>query len=532
MVNSIGSLIRRLVNRGGEVVTAAASEAAPPVKGHMIEETLGPIGIGRENRWLEWPAIEGEVLRTLREIGFARQRNFHDPDWQSAVATMSAEWRRRVRQLAGLTPDLCPEQANDALDELLFLNRYKHVLAPVFRQLKACRVLFVGQCYYYNWYLSRKLREHGWRADLYDWDTSPASQIYYHGQDFKVGAPGLENTTELLSFYLRALYDYDVFHFANSRGISFDSTLQVWFAGNFDPGAEIYLLKALGKIIVYTNNGCLDGVSQTAFSNWGPTSVCSICKWQEEPTVCSDERNLSWGMFRNSVADFQCLLGGNRVDFNDDLRVHEVPEAYCLEPAIWDPSMAIPASFRLPAAATGTVRLYHAVGNREERTRKDGANVKSTHVYLPIIEKMRQEGVRVELISPSGVPNLEVRFLQMQSDIVLEMLTYGWFGTNVREAMMLGKPVVCFIRPEWLVDLRREIPAYADELPIISATPETVEVELRRLIENPQLRESIGRRSREFALKWHSSAVAARRFDEIYCRLLSGDPLLRRTAAP
>jgi glycosyltransferase involved in cell wall biosynthesis len=107
------------------------------------------------------------------------------------------------------------------------------------------------------------------------------------------------------------------------------------------------------------------------------------------------------------------------------------------------------------------------------------------------------------------------------------MLTYGWFGANAREAMMLGKPVICYIRPEWLESVREEIPDYARELPIISATPDTVEGILRDLIADPEKRHKIGARGRAFAVKWHSAEVAGRRFDEIYSRLLSGDPMLR-----
>ncbi len=83
------------------------------------------------------------------------------------------------------------------------------------------------------------------------------------------------------------------------------------------------------------------------------------------------------------------------------------------------------------------------------------------------------------------VPNREVRFTQVQADIVVDMLTFGWFGSNVREAMMLGKPVVCYLRPEWLERMRREIPDYIDELPIVSATPETVEDVLKDLVARP-----------------------------------------------
>ena len=79
----------------------------------------------------------------------------------------------------------------------------------------------------------------------------------------------------------------------------------------------------------------------------------------------------------------------------------------------------------------------------------------------------------VELDFVHDVPNSEVRFTQGQADIVVDMLTFGWFGANVREAMMLGKPVVCYLRPEWLESMRKRVPDYIDELPVVSATPET-----------------------------------------------------------
>ena len=51
------------------------------------------------------------------------------------------------------------------------------------------------------------------------------------------------------------------------------------------------------------------------------------------------------------------------------------------------------------------------------------------------------------------------------------------------------------------------------------------------LIGNPDKRQEIGRRSRAFALKWHSAQAAGRRFDEVYRRLLAGNPLIRETSA-
>ncbi|HYW56847.1 MAG TPA: glycosyltransferase [Polaromonas sp.] len=438
------------------------------------------------------------------------------------------ELRRLVRTCAGLTPDLPGVvETADLLAEFRFLHASTSTLRPAFEAVAAPRVLFCGQAYYNSWYLSRGLRKLGWQADVYNWDTNPSSQIYYHGEDFRLGGDIAHTLNGELGFYLAALYRYDVVHFANTHCIAFGWSVQSAATSEAGEGAEIYLLKNLGKKIVYSNNGCLDGVSQTSFSKWGPESVCAICPWQSEKTVCNDERNLKWGKFRNSVANFQCTLGGNRVDYNDDPRVHEVPEFYCLDSEIWKPDLDRPPHYRRPDFQGEGVRLYHAIGNREERTRLDGVNIKSTHVYMPIIERLRSEGLLIDLIEPTGVPNIEVRFLQAQADIFLEMLTYGWFGANAREAMMLGKPVICFIRPEWLESLREEIPEYANELPIVSATPETVEGILRDLISHPEKRLEIGRRSREFALKWHTSEAAGKRFDQIYRALLAGEPLLR-----
>ena len=392
-------------------------------------------------------------------------------------------------------------------------------------------VLFVGHCYYNSWYLSRSLRKLGWKADVLNWDENAASQIYYHGEDFRFLHPnGSIGVYGDLFFYLCALLKYEIFHFSNMHGIQFGSVLHDWFSSRFGESYEIYLLKSLGKKIVYSNNGCLDGVSQTAFSQWAPESVCTICRWQNEPSVCNDSKNLAWGKFRNQVADYQCLYGGNRADYNISSQVHEVPEFYCLNEELWNPDIIVPASYRLKKTTESTIFLYHAVGNRKERTSEQGVNIKSSHVYLPLIEKLRGEGFNLELISPEGVPNKEVRYLQVQADIFLEMLTYGWYGANVREAMMLGKPVICFIRPEWLESLREELPECAEELPIINATPATVESVLRDLIVNPDKRREVGERSRHFALKWHSDTVAGKRFDDIYSRLLKGDLQLRNVS--
>lgn len=384
------------------------------------------------------------------------------------------------------------------------------------------RVLYVGQAYYNAWYLSRALRKLGWKADVLNWDPNEHNQMYYHGEDFKFSNRGKPDLLRQLKFYGKSLFEYDIFHFSNAHSMKFGGYIHYAFTKLFSEYSEVKLMKKMGKKIVYSNNSCLDGVSQSSFRTWGPEPVCDICCWRDVPAVCSDRRNLAWGKVRNSLANYQITLGGNRIDYNDDPRVHEVPEFYCLDAQVWDPDLLIPTNYRLPFSED-TVKIYHAVGNFESRTAMaTNRNIKCTHIYIPIIERLKAEGYKVEIIFFQDVPNKKLRYYQAQADIVVDMLTFGFFGANVREAMMLGKPAVCFLRPEWLQSMRQEIPEYVDELPVISATPDTVYEVLKDLIEHPEKREEIGRRSRRFAVKWHSAEAGARRFDQIYSELLQG----------
>jgi glycosyltransferase involved in cell wall biosynthesis len=394
---------------------------------------------------------------------------------------------------------------------------------------KKGRVLFVGQSYYHAWYLSRELRSLGWRADVLNWDPNPKTQMHYHGEDYRLryrsvnygGTSKWANDAYRHAVFLAwAIPRYDIFHFSNRHGMRFGDALHLWAAERFSEAAEIRLLRYLGKKIVYSNNGCLDGVRQSRFNAWGPEPTCEICPWREVPSVCSDDTNRAWGELRNSLADYQVTTGGNRADWNDDPNVHEVPQFYCLDPDVWQPDLPIPSEHQLERRP-GQLRLYHAVGNADERVAPHTrVSLKSTHLWFPLAERLRSEGRDVDLFYATDIPNRDVRYYQLQSDVICDMLTFGWFGANVREAMMLGKPAVCFLRPAWLEQVREQVPGYVEELPVVSATPETLDDVMSELLDDPAKREELGMAGREFALKWHSAKAGAQRFDEIYSELL------------
>jgi glycosyltransferase involved in cell wall biosynthesis len=380
-------------------------------------------------------------------------------------------------------------------------------------------VLYVGPAYYHAWYLSRALRKLGWRADVLNWDSNPNNDIFYHGEDFRFKDSRKRSLPSQLLFYAKAALSYDIFHFSFAGGMHFGHLTQSFFSRVMKEYEEIRMLKRLGKKIVHSYSGCNDGVSQTAFSKWKPYSSCPVCPWRERPDVCSDERNLRMGHTRNALADYVCIFGGNRADYNEAPTVHEVPEFYCLDSEFWKPTLEIPVQFRL-GDPRGAVRIFHAVGNYDARTGAGMKNIKGTHVYVPVIEQLKKDGLNVELVFAKNVPNKELRYLQVQSDIILENLFAGFIGATAREGLMLGKPVLAFISPEQLAYVRRDVPSYAEDFPVVDIRPETVYAVLRDLVLCREKREGIGRRSREFALRWHSMDVAATRFDTIYSELL------------
>lgn len=314
--------------------------------------------------------------------------------------------------------------------------------------------------------------------------------------------------------------DYDIIHFTGVNSMRYFYFFNWHLFGTMPIVWDIRLLKQLGKKIVFTITGCHDGVSQTAFRRWGPEPVCDICRWKDNPDVCSDKSNLAWGKLRNELSDYIVNLGGNNVDHNDSPIVHEVPEFYCLDTNVWKPDLLVPTNYALPYPSE-TVKIFHSVGNFDSRTEAGSQkNIKCTHIIIPVVERLKREGHKVELLFFNDVPNFKLRYYQSQADIFVDMLTYGFYGATMREFWMLGKPTVCFLRPEWLNRMKLEVPEYVRDLPAVNATPETVYAVLKDLITHPEKRRAIGARSREFAVRWHSANAGAKRLDEIYSRLL------------
>ena len=194
-----------------------------------------------------------------------------------------------------------------------------------------------------------------------------------------------------------------------------------------------------------------------------------------------------------------------------------MPEYWCLDPKHWNEKLQIPEKYQINEK--DKTLLFHQIGNSNLRT-LNGEDIKCTHIYSEVIKRLKSEGFNIEFVTATKIPSVDLRFILMQADLCLDMLTYGWFGAGAREAMMLGVPVICYLRPEWKKNISYENPNYVKELPIINSNVENIYETLKNLIKNKRKLKKIGKKSKKFALKWHSSVAGAKKMDKIYKQLI------------
>lgn len=129
---------------------------------------------------------------------------------------------------------------------------------------------------------------------------------------------------------------------------------------------------------------------------------------------------------------------------------------------------------------------------------------KGTEFIVKAIKELKEEGLKVDLILIEKMQNSEVkRILQEEADILVEQLIFSGYALSGIEGMAVGIPVMSNLdQPDIMQVFRRY--SYLNECPILSTTPETLKDNLRLLITNPSLRETLGKAGREYVLKYQS----------------------------
>jgi hypothetical protein len=155
-----------------------------------------------------------------------------------------------------------------------------------------------------------------------------------------------------------------------------------------------------------------------------------------------------------------------------------------------------------PVLRNGTVRIVHAPTKR---------TVKGTEAVIAACEQLP-----VELDLIENLRHNEAIERYRQADIVVDQLKVGWYGVFAIEGMALAKPVVTFLHDE---AVERTEGAFGIDMPIVSATEETLLERLRPLVESAEERRRLGEAGRAYVEHVHDAEKVADRLIEIYERL-------------
>lgn len=357
-------------------------------------------------------------------------------------------------------------------------------------------ILFISPDYHCSFFYRDEFRKMGWRADIFVPKDYPR-KLLYSEKDI-LCAPSLKGNGQIRKyvnilmntfFYLTIFWKYQYhFHYGALPPFYFFEHhlfIEKLLGKNFS--ISLWLAKLFKKKIIYLPTGCHDTELRKYFTALDEGNICNNCGYSDR---CDDDNNTKQFNIIRKYADM--CIGTGEFETSQFRQIHFKYKAIDLN--LWHPEIEIPIKHKLPPSEN--IRILHSfyTGGRDYKDR----NIKGSPFVLAAIERLKKEGHKVEYIYSNDIPSRDMRFYQVQADIVVEQLIYGWWGSTGVETMALGKPVVCYIRPTWKNNFLKIFPEY-DELPIVEADTSNIYEVLKKLITDHEYRLLMGKKSRQFA---------------------------------
>lgn len=296
------------------------------------------------------------------------------------------------------------------------------------------------------------------------------------------------NAVKIMLWGMLHVWEYDVIHFYFGRTF-FSFGVKVGLFNHLD----LCLLKLFGKKVFMTYQGC--DVRQRTKSM---SETVSACK--------SDECSHGWCSARTDAIRRRniskvCRYADKVFCVNPDL-IPFVPNSEFLPYAplfLEDIEAFKPGGKR----SSGRLRILHAPTDRA---------IKGTKYIEPVIDSLKKCH-DIELVLLENISQAKLFAEYRKGDILIDQVLVGWYGAAAVEAMAFGLPVIAYINPAFLKYIP---PAMADELPIVSASPTTLEDETEKIISSSELRSDLSRRGIQFVKKWHNPEKIAQTMLQLY----------------
>lgn len=344
--------------------------------------------------------------------------------------------------------------------------------------------------------ITRGLREIGVNADYVLWDDCGESWLIKGWDENlnmeKINQPfkWFKQRAIMTKFMSKIIVNYDIIHF--------HCRPTLWYTKHlFSDYSDTRFLKSIGKKLFVSFWGCdIRNWKNDITYAWSPCNRCLphtklYCKTTSEKTIeaarCYCDAMFSGGDLKLEYPDV--VWGNLAIDTNEispDIK-HNIPKQYVID--------------RNP----DEILIYHSFGNSSKRP-----DVKGTRYIKSAISNLIKKGYKINYVFVDNVPTHDMKYIQVQADIVIDQLCSGWYGTTAVECMSLGKPVIAYLRDDILKICPNE------NIPIINATPKTIEHTLEYVINHKSYADFCGTSGRDYATKYHDRIAVAKAFVPYY----------------
>jgi glycosyltransferase involved in cell wall biosynthesis len=266
---------------------------------------------------------------------------------------------------------------------------------------------------------------------------------------------------------------YDVFHFH-------------YLSAFLRSYADVRLLKALGKTVIFHLHGC-DIRDPVRVRATGAISACAEC-----PAQCLTPAKVALPKVLARYVDRVIVSTPDLLDFVPDADYIPNP----VDASAWKVAPAADADQQ--GQSTGWV-VAHAPSNRA---------IKGTKHLEAAVAALQAEGLPVRLKLLEGLSQDELRRECSKADLVVDQVLVGWYGVFTLEMLAMGKPVVVYLRPD-LLQIERD-------LPVATANPTTLHDVLRDLLLSPQRRLDLASCGPAYVRAHHDPLDVAERVVRLY----------------
>jgi hypothetical protein len=365
-------------------------------------------------------------------------------------------------------------------------------------------ILFHNPDYHCTFFYQQQLKKLGWRADILVFDSYPEKLLYDSNQIIRCTKITNNFKIDYTLWFLLNFYKYKyIFYYGRPVDYGY------WFRKfriniRIEPMLEI--IKFFRIKIIYLPTGCNDEFIRDEFIKFDNGKVCNNCGFFEK---CDDKKNKRNLYIVSRYADLVVGSGFNKPQFINQKEI--LWKSFDLE--IFNPNIKVPSKFVLPKS--NSFRILHSTSL--EGRQLNGKNIKGSGYIKAAVERLRSEGFDCELIRLTDVNSANMRYFQIQADLIIDQLIYGQWGSTSLEAIALGKPVICYFNNEWK---QNYIKSFNIEIwPFIEANTQNIYNVLKNLLTNPNELSQYSKMSIDFAHKYLDSKKNTQDFVKILKKL-------------